>query len=89
MTQLIQLLKVFHHLALLLLLISFAIIPLLMESVSIRFLIYLPIIFILLAIVGVYIEHALNKYQKRQNSPLKLKRPRHCLANFKKCCSQY
>ena len=79
-------LTIIHRIALICILIAFAVVPLLTElTIFINFVVF-PSIFILLSISTIYIENTLNKYKtqiKINNTSAKHKK---CLIRYGICC---
>jgi len=86
MYSLLFILNIVHRIALIVLLISFSIAPLVLEvSIFINFVV-LPSIFILMSISTIYIEHTLNKYMKLKITTKKSKIQKKCLIRYGICC---
>lgn len=75
-----------HRIALVCLLIGFALVPLFVELNIVTIYVALPTIFILLSISTIYVENTLNKYQKHVITNKNNKRPDKCLIRYGICC---
>jgi hypothetical protein len=86
MYPLFFILTIIHRIALVCILIAFAVVPLLTEvTIFINFVVF-PSTFILLSISTIYIENTLNKYQIQINHNDKARKHNKCLIRYGICC---
>jgi len=79
-------LRLIHRIALVCILIAFAVIPLMAEVSIFTNFVLLPSIFILLSISTIYIENTLNKYLTQIKSNNKSTKQKKCLIRYGICC---
>lgn len=89
MYLLFYVLTIIHRFALASLLIAFALVPLLIESSIFTSYIALPTLFILVSVSTLYIENALNKYQKQLTVLTNNNKQKKCLIRYGICCLHY
>jgi len=86
MYPLFFMLTLIHRIALVCILIAFAVVPLLSEvTIFINFIVF-PSIFILLSISTIYIENMLNKYKTQIKLNNKTTKHKKCLIRYGICC---
>jgi len=79
-------LTILHRIALVCILIAFAVIPLLSEITIIVNFVVLPSIFILLSISTIYIENTLNKYKTQISINNNSTKHKKCIIRYGICC---
>ena len=75
-----------HRIALVGILIAFAVVPLLVETTIFINFVVLPSIFIFMSISSIYIENTLNKYQTQIKTNKTVKKHKKCLIRYGICC---
>ncbi len=86
MYPLFFMLTLIHRIALVCILIAFAVVPLMTEVTIFINLVIFPSIFILLSISTIYIENTLNKYQTQIKLENKTTKHKKCLIRYGICC---
>ena len=79
-------LTIIHRIALVCILIAFAVVPLLAETTIFINFVVIPSIFILISISTIYIENTLNKYQMMIKANKTIKKQKKCLIRYGICC---
>jgi hypothetical protein len=86
MYPLFFMLTIIHRIALVCILIAFAVVPLVVEvSILTNFVVF-PSVFILLSISTIYIENTLNKYKTQMKYDNKVTKHKKCLIRYGICC---
>lgn len=86
MYQLLFVLNIIHRISLIILLATFALVPVLSKANIVGNYVLLPILFILLSMTTIYIENKLNKYQKQLTVTEKDEKAKKCFIRYGICC---